>query len=222
MEKKTAFIFDCDGVLLDSIGAWHRLDAQLATEAGITLTIEDRNALNASTLVEAAEYFHVHYNVGRDTAEVERRFNDILLEYYRTKAEETPGALAFVRSMREAGGTLCVLSSSPRSFLEAGLGRAGFLNEIETVLTAEELPCKKRNPELYPHVCDMLGVSPDQTWFFDDSWYALEAARSAGLHTVGVFSANECGTHELLAHYSEMVCDSFAELPQDPAYWMHR
>ena len=220
METRTAFIFDCDGVLLDSIGAWHRLDEQLAAEAGITLTKEDRNALNASTLVEAAEYFHTHYNIGQSTAEVEQRFNSILLEYYRNEATETPGALAFVRTMRDAGGVLCVLSSSPQTFLQAGLGRAGFLDLIDIVLSAEELPCKKRNPELYPYVCEKLGVAPDRTWFFDDSWYALEAAKTEGLHCVGVFSANECGSHEQLDSYCEIVCDSFRELPQDPSAWM--
>ena len=31
-------IFDCDGTLVDSMGAWHDVDRTLAAEAGITLT----------------------------------------------------------------------------------------------------------------------------------------------------------------------------------------
>ena len=212
MGQDKAFIFDCDGVLLDSIGAWHNLDAQLASEAGITLTDADRDALNASTLDEAAAYFHEHYAIGNSSADVEHRFMTILLDYYLHHAEEVPGALAFVKAAREAGFVLCVLSSSPQAFLQAGLGRAGFLDEISIVLSAEQLPFKKRDSAMYPHVCGLLGVSLEDTWFFDDSWYALQTAHDAGLHTVGVFSADQCGTHEQLAAYGELVVDDFLGL----------
>ncbi|MBO4352241.1 MAG: HAD family phosphatase, partial [Eggerthellaceae bacterium] len=105
---------------MDSIGAWHRLDAQLADEAGITLTDADRAALNASTLDEAAAYFHDHYAIGRDAQEVSDRFTSILFAYYRDEASEVAGALAFVRAARDAGVKMCVLSSSPQAFLQAG------------------------------------------------------------------------------------------------------
>ena len=71
---------------------------------------------------------------------------------------------------------------------------------------------KKRDPAMYPHVCGLLGVSLEDTWFFDDSWYALQTAHDAGLHTVGVFSADQCGTHEQLAAYGELVVDNFLGL----------
>ena len=212
MQEKRGFIFDCDGVLLDSIHAWHEVDARLAREAGIEFTKADRNALNASTLGEAAVYFHEHLGIGESVQDVLNRVDEYLLEFYQTSAEANPGALAFVRKMREEGAPLCVLSSSPQRYLRAGLGRAGFLDLIETVLSAEELPAKKRDSHLYPQVCAMLNTIPAQTWLFDDSWYALAAAHEAGLHCVGVFSANECGTHELLAAHSEYVVDSFEEL----------
>lgn len=207
------FIFDCDGVLLDSIHAWHEVDARLAQEAGITFTKADRDALNASTLGEAAAYFHGHLGIGGSTQDVLDLIDGYLLEFYRTRADANPGALAFVGAAREAGVPMCVLSSSPQRYLRAGLGRAGFLDLIDTVLSAEDLPAKKRDPQLYPQVCAMLGVEPENAWLFDDSWYALAAAYEAGLHGVGVFSTDECGSHERLGAYSDIVIDSFEDLP---------
>ena len=78
---QTAFLFDCDGVLLDSIGAWHDLDATIAAEANIELTAKDRRDLNASTLDEAAAIFHERYGIGASAEEVTARFNEILFEY---------------------------------------------------------------------------------------------------------------------------------------------
>ena len=209
----SGLIFDCDGVLLDSIHAWHEVDARLAREAGIEFTPEDRAALNASTLGEAAVYFHEHIGVGESVDAVHGIIDGYLLEFYQTSVEANPGALAFVQAARIAGVPLCVLSSSPQRYLQAGLGRAGFLDLIDTVLSAEELPAKKRDPKLYPQVCAMIGSDLEHTWLFDDSRYAIETAHVAGLHTVGVFSADECGSHERLGAFSDLVIDSFEELP---------
>ena len=213
MERDFGLIFDCDGVLLDSIHAWHEVDARLAQEAGVVFSEADRNALNASTLAEAAAYFHTRFGIGASAQDVIERINAYLLDFYEKSAEANPGALAFVRAAVDAGVPMCVLSSSPQSFLQAGLGRNGFLDLIGTVLSAEELPAKKRDPQLYPRVCEMLGVAPADAWLFDDSWYALAAAREAGLHRVGVFSADECGSRERLAAHSDFVIDSFEDLP---------
>ena len=208
-------IFDCDGVLLDSIHAWHEVDARLAREAGLEFSPADREALNASTLDEAAVYFHEHMGVGASVQDVLDTIDEYLLEFYQTSAEANPGALAFVRTARAAGVPLCVLSSSPQRFLQAGLGRAGFLDLIDMVLSAEELPAKKRDPILYPQVCAQMGSVLQNTWLFDDSWYALAAAKKAGLRGVGVFSTDECGSHERLGAHSDFVIDSFEDLPFD-------
>ena len=188
---------------------------RLARDAGIVFTPEDRAVLNASTLGEAAAYFHEHFDIGGSVQDVLDTIDTYLLEFYQTNAEANPGALEFVRQARAAGIPMCVLSSSPQRFLQAGLGRAGFLDLIDTVLSAEELPAKKRDPLLYPEVCAMIGCDLQNAWLFDDSCYAIETAHTAGLHTVGVFSADACGTHEELGAYADLVIDSFDELPFD-------
>ena len=57
-----------------------------------------------------------------------------------------------------------------------------------------------------------MGCDPQDTCLYDDSWYALASARKAGLKTVGVFSDDNCGTHEELATYADIVVDDFTEL----------
>ena len=44
-------IFDCDGTLVDSMGAWHEVDRTLAAEAGITLTEADAEAAAKTPLL---------------------------------------------------------------------------------------------------------------------------------------------------------------------------
>ncbi|MBR3181976.1 MAG: HAD family phosphatase [Eggerthellaceae bacterium] len=211
------FIFDMDGCLLDSIGAWHTVDSRLCKSAGITLSKEERDELSSLTLGEAAEWFHERFGILESGSEVVQVMIGFLLDFYRTEVVANPGVEAFLQAAHDSGAPMCVLSSSPQSFLQAGLSTADLKRffDDELIISAEDRGWAKRKNDTFQKVCALLGTAPEDTWLFDDSWYAVATAREAGLRTVGVFSANECGTHEELAQHSEMVIDDFTEL--DPA-----
>lgn len=213
----SGFIFDMDGCLLNSIGAWHAAENKILAFAGITLSKDERDELNALTLDEAAEWFHSRFGILGSAKEVEEEIVAHLLAFYRTEARVNPGALELVQALYEVGAPMCVLSSSPQSFLQAGLGSTGLLEffDADRIISAEDMGLAKRNPSTFDFVCGKLGTKPADTWLFDDSWYALATAQGCGLHTVGVFSSDGCGTHEELGRYSEKVIDTFEEISFD-------
>ena len=118
-----AFIFDMDGCLLDSIGFWHDAEQRLLDMVGITLTKEERDHLNELTLEEAGVWFHEEFGVLDDPESVAKAVIEFMLESYRTVVEANPGVYEFINTLHEQGAPMCVLSSSPQSFLQAGLTR---------------------------------------------------------------------------------------------------
>ena len=208
-----AFIFDMDGCLLDSIGFWHDAEQRLLDTVGITLTKEERDHLNELTLEEAGVWFHEEFGVLDDPESVAKAVIEFMLESYRTVVEANPGVYEFINTLHEQGAPMCVLSSSPQSFLQAGLTRTNlkqfFPNEL--IFSADGTGLTKRNPSTFEFVCEKLGSALEDTWLFDDSWYACRTAQELGMHVVGSFSTDECGTHEELGHYSEFVIDDFTD-----------
>lgn len=210
----SGFIFDMDGTLLDSIKIWHEAEQQVMSSAGIQLAKSERDELNALTLEEAGDFFHDRFGLMESGEAVVKSIVDYMLRFYRTSVEVNPGAVDFVQAVFSAGEPMCVLSSSPQSFLKAGLGRTGMdrFFKPSMVISAEDMGMIKRDPKTFDYVCAQLGTDPADTWLFDDSWYALKTAHEFGLRTVGVFSTDGCGTHEELNRYCDIVVDDFTEL----------
>ena len=208
-----AFIFDMDGCLLDSIGFWHDAEQRLLDMVGITLTKEERDHLNELTLEEAGVWFHEEFGVLDDPESVAKAVIEFMLESYRTVVEANPGVYEFINTLHEQGAPMCVLSSSPQSFLQAGLTRTDLKQFFpdELIFSADGTGLTKRNPSTFEFVCEKLGSALEDTWLFDDSWYACLTAQELGMHVVGSFSTDECGTHEELGRYSEFVIDDFTD-----------
>ncbi len=206
------FIFDCDGTLIDSIGAWLDAEASVARAAGVALSKEQRDRLNTLTLPEAGEFFHRCFGIGASGAAVAARIDAFMLDFYRQRAEGRPGALAFVRRLRERGARITVASSSPRSFLEAGLERAGFSPFLDAIVSVDDVEGTKRDPFIFRRCCEIMGVEPQCSWGFDDSAYALESMAAAGVRCVGVYSSPSCSTESELAAVSDLVIPDFLGL----------
>ena len=90
-------IFDCDGTLVDSMGAWHDVDRTLAAEAGITLTKEDADAITTMSLSEASAYLHEQCGLGVSSEDVLAMIFERMRAFYANEVEARPGALAFVQ-----------------------------------------------------------------------------------------------------------------------------
>ena len=207
-----AVIFDCDGTLLDSMPAWHALEADLAWMAGTTLTPEQIDMLNANTLPQTVAYFFDTYGVGRSFARLLEEARGILLESYCTLVKPRLGAVELVRQLHSDGVKLAVASSSPHVLVRTGLERAGIYELFCCVASAEDEGASKREARFSASVGDRLSAARTRTWCVDDSAYALRAMRQAGFHALGIYDSDAAGTPDELASVSDAAIRSFAEL----------
>jgi len=205
-------IFDCDGTLLDTMPAWNELEARFARMAGVVLNDEQLEELRAAPIDECAALFHNRYGLGESAEDVLGMMDEALLTYYQTKATALPGVVDMLKQARALGIPCTVVTSSPVRYVAAGLQNAGIGGYFERVITTDGVGLSKQDVRIWQLALDIMGSTPETTWGFDDSVYAVKVMNEVGINTVGAYDCDETGTYEQLAEVSDIAVRSLEEL----------
>ncbi|MBR0405950.1 MAG: HAD family phosphatase [Eggerthellaceae bacterium] len=181
------FVFDCDGTLLDTLAAWEEAERELFAQAG-PLTQEQEDEIHAAPIEQACELLHERYGVGESAEGVLAHLDGHLIPYYGEVSSSMPGAVEFVRKVREAGIPCVVLSSSPRRYLAAGLQRAGILDCFDELVSTDETGFSKQEFGIYEAALKVLGCERERVWAVDDAPYAIAVMHDFGFKTICVGS----------------------------------
>ena len=92
-----AFIFDCDGTLLDSMGMWLSIQPELLARHGIETVPSDFARFEHLSLEDECQAYHDTWGICSDGAEVLSELNAMLLEKYDGAIGERDGALDFLK-----------------------------------------------------------------------------------------------------------------------------
>lgn len=200
-------IFDADGTLLDSMGIWETLGADYLRARGLQPRPGLAEALAPLSMEQAARYLRQEYSVTLTEAEIITGLNGMLERYYREEVQLKPGALGFLRQLRERGISMCIATATDRSLMEAALTRCGALEYFSRVFTCGEVGFGKDQPLIYRAALAHLGTKKQETLVFEDALHALATAKADGFPVVGVFDPWEPRQAEIKALADQYLTD---------------
>jgi HAD superfamily hydrolase (TIGR01509 family) len=211
-----AIIFDFDGVLLESEFASNRMLAELLTELGHPISVEDTLkhyvGLSGRQFVEAIER-----RIGAKLpAEFHARRSEQAGRALRDGVEAVAGAIEFIDSL-PADLPKAVASSSTTHWIRTHLHHLGLSDAFgEHVYSgAEHVARGKPAPDIYLHAARELGVDIARCVILEDSEIGATGALASGAEVIGVAAGRHCFDNhaELLRSLGvEQVVHSFAEL----------
>jgi beta-phosphoglucomutase len=206
-QELQAFVFDMDGVLIDSHSAHRKAWREFLRGEGVEVSDEE-----LSFILE-----------GRTRSEILRRFlGDLtpgeLQQYGRRKDDffrslehqigPIPGVLRLLERLMGQGKSLAVATSAGAIRTFATIEQLGLGGFFDAVVTANDVEQGKPDPSVYRLACERLQVSPQFAMAFDDARAGVQAAKSAGMRCIGVASSGLC--EQLLLAGAEAVVPSFA------------
>ncbi len=185
------FIFDLDGVIVDTAHYHYWAWKKAANGLGFDLTLEQNEALKGVSRVDSLK--KILDWAGVDISE--QQFEETLVvkntDYLSkvqsmTPDEILPGVVDFLEAAKSLGISLALGSASKNAPLI--LERVGLTTYFTVVVDGNIVTKAKPDPEVFLEAAKGLGLQPHECVVFEDSVAGIKAAKSARSLAVGIGS----------------------------------
>jgi HAD superfamily hydrolase (TIGR01509 family) len=180
-----AVLFDQDGVLVDSEGAWDAARRAVVAANGGRWKDEATRAMMGMSAPEWSRYLRDELGVSLEPSEISDRVVARLLAGYANELPLLPGAVEAVRRIA-ARWPVGLASSANREVIDAVLAASGLAEVFGATVSGEEVARGKPAPDIYLEAARRLGVDPTRSAAVEDSTNGLRSAAAAGMLVVAL------------------------------------
>lgn len=190
--NKTGFIFDLDGVIVDTAKYHYLAWKNLANELGFDFTLEQNELFKGVSRKRSLE---ILLDIGQikstqkqfDTWMVEK--NEDYLKYIE-KMDETeilPDVPKILQYLKERNFAIALGSASKNAI--PILEKVNLLSYFNTIVDGNNVSKAKPDPEVFLIAADQLGVDPENCIVFEDAQAGIQAANAANMISIGIGDA---------------------------------
>ncbi|MFU8794838.1 MAG: beta-phosphoglucomutase [Dethiobacteria bacterium] len=197
--KRTAIIFDLDGVLTDTAEFHYQAWRRLAEEEGFAFSREDNEKLRGVSRRASLELVLKGRDISEDKKlELMERKNSYYREQIKTISEKDilPGAVALLNILKKKEIRLALASASKNA--RDVVGKLGIGDYFEVIADGNSVEKTKPAPDLFLFAADKLAVSSRCCVVIEDAEAGISAARAAGMSVVGIGPAARVGDADLV------------------------
>jgi beta-phosphoglucomutase len=206
--KQKAFIFDLDGVIVDTARYHYLAWQKIANRLGIDFTHQHNELLKGVSRGRSLDIILGIGNVeasqqDKDTWLIEKN-EDYLSSIANMAADEILDGVMPVLEWLKAHHQLIALGSASKNARPI-LEKVGIINYFDAIVDGNDVTNAKPDPEVFLRAAQLLGKPSSESIVFEDSMAGIHAANIAGMVSVGI------GDREVLqdAHHN---FGSFAEI----------
>jgi len=190
--KTKAFIFDLDGVIVDTAKYHYLAWQKIANQLGIEFTPEHNEELKGVSRVRSLELI---LQLGKIEASQEDKDkwltqkNEDYLSYLvdMDDSELLAGVLPVLHYLKERKQLIALGSASKnaRPILE----KTGIIHYFDAIVDGNDVSNAKPDPEVFLRAAELLKTAPENAIVFEDSVAGIQAANIANMTSVGIGEA---------------------------------
>jgi HAD superfamily hydrolase (TIGR01509 family) len=179
-----AYLFDCDGTIVDSMPihylAWRRVLEPYGFDLSEDQFYAYGGRVAADAIAEATAGQPMTVSIPDLLAQHEQYFLELL--------PQVKPIHAVLGHIREAYGKmpLAVVSGSTREIVTRSLEAVGLLDRFDVLVCAGDYVKPKPDPECFLAAAAKMGVEPARCVVFEDAELGIQAAQAAGMAAVKV------------------------------------
>jgi HAD superfamily hydrolase (TIGR01509 family) len=211
-ERLPALIFDCDGVLIDSEHLASRVEAELTSELGLTLSADEAHALFLGKTVDGVLDAIAARTGARPSAAWVYNWAFATAHAFHRELAVVEHLRDAVEQLRDLGHPMAVASQSSLARVRFSLEMTGLAPLFGArIYVTSMVPRPKPAPDIYLFAAHKLGASPADCLVVEDSPAGAAAALAAGMRVVGYAPGD---TYAAMKASGARVIRSMAELAE--------
>jgi beta-phosphoglucomutase len=190
--NKKAFIFDLDGVIVDTAKYHYLAWQKIANELNIEFTLEHNELLKGVSRVRSLDIILELGKVEASQEDKDRwlvQKNEDYLSYLvdMDESEILPGVFTILQFLKENKQPIALGSASKnaRPILE----KTGLLSYFDAIVDGNDVSNAKPDPEVFLIAAKLLNTKPEDAIVFEDSVAGVQAANIGNMTSVGIGEA---------------------------------
>ncbi|HYP18783.1 MAG TPA: HAD family hydrolase [Chloroflexia bacterium] len=214
MPSMQAFIFDMDGVIVDSELHWKKPEGYFLRSLVPNWTDADQTRIIGLSLNNVYRMLTTEYGVTHSKEEFLEVYMAMARQIYGELSSLMPGFLVLLRELHRRGTPVAVASSSTRPWIDIVLDRYDLRPGFLAVVSADDLAGGegKPSPAIYLHTARQLGVEPAECVVMEDSHNGVLSAQRAGMYCIGF--RNGFNDDQDIST-ADVIVNSYAEIDLD-------
>ena len=193
MSTVRAVLWDMDGTLIDS-EEFHWISwRETLQKEGVPITQEQFLATfgqrNDSIIPQLLGTTATPERIERISTAKEKLYRDLVR---RHGMKPLPGVAVWLERLHETGWLQAIGSAAPCANIEVVLKALSAAHLFQAIVSAEDVQHGKPDPQVYLVAASRLGAPPERSIVVEDAFAGVQAARRAGMHSIGV---NRDGKH---------------------------
>jgi HAD superfamily hydrolase (TIGR01509 family) len=203
-----AFIFDMDGVIIDS-NPFHKIALKkFCQKYGQDLAEEQLK----EKIYGRTNRDWITNVFGKLDEKKLRAYADekeaLFRKIYEQDVHALSGLITFLEAMDRLGIPRAIATSAPRANVDFTLSHTGIEKYFTLILDESFVSKGKPDPEIYIKTAEALGLAPENCIVFEDSLSGVTAGKRAGCKVVGVTTTH---SREELSE-TDLVINDFTEI----------
>jgi HAD superfamily hydrolase (TIGR01509 family) len=179
-----AYLFDCDGTIVDSMPVHYRAWKQALGEWNCVFEEELFYKWGGRPMPDIISTLNRDQGLQMPIDAVSRRREELYFEMM-SQVKAIPEVQALVEA--EYGRIpFAIVSGSTREAVTASLAALNLLDRFETIICADDYAKGKPDPEGFLLAAERLGVAPKECLVFEDTDMGIQAATAAGMASVRI------------------------------------
>lgn len=210
--KYTAYLFDFDGTLVDSMPSYAAAMLRILDEGNIKYESNLIKIITPLGYRGTARYYIEHLGLELAEDEIVERMRRYAYEEYAYRIQAKPYVIETLQKLKKQGAHLSVLTASPHAVLDVCLERLGIFDLFANVWSCDDFETTKADPEIYVMAANKIGKPIGEILFLDDNYNADKTAASAGMKVCGVYDLSSAEYADDIKRVSDHYINDFREL----------